>query len=79
MHRLQQAAREIVLMQYTVSVQRANPIHQRIDAPMIEPTDDHGHGISHQRMKEAGQLPGTQMCRKYEDSAALRTGLQVVL
>ncbi len=60
-------------------MQAANPIHKRIDQRIIQPPNHHSHGIPHQRMVEAGQLPRSQMPGQHQHALAPLPRCEIML
>jgi hypothetical protein len=78
-HGSKQAAGEIVLVDDAVAVQAAEVVDEGVDQRIVQPPDDHGHGVAHLRVVIAGELPCAQMAGEHEDAAAFVAGGEVVL
>src|SRR5271157_2950488 len=52
-HGRQQPARKIVLGQHTVAMQAADGVDELVEAPVVQGTNDHAHGMTHQRVIKA--------------------------
>jgi len=51
----------IVFMEHAVAVQAADAVHKFIEPAVIQPADDHAHGMAHQGVIKAGELPRAQV------------------
>ena len=55
-------------------MQAADAVHISIEPAVVEPADDHPHGMAHQRVVEAGKLPCAQVAG--DDQNAFAAGLR---
>ena len=78
-HGSKETAREVVLVNDAVAMKAADAIDEGVDAGVVEAPDDHGHGIAHQRVPEAGELPGAEMTGDDEDAAPAVAGGKVMI
>src|SRR5215469_1038892 len=78
-HRFQQAAPEVVLVQNPVAVQAADRVHKLIEHAVVEPADHHPHRVAHQRVVEARQLPRAEVAGKHQHALAFRLSGKIVL
>lgn len=78
-HRREQAARKVVLVQNTIAMQAADAVHQPVHALIVQATDHHAHGMAHERMVEAGELPGAEVSGHYKHAPALLLRCEIVL
>jgi len=71
---LQEPAAEVVFRDHEVPVQATDAVDVLIEAAVIEIADDHAHGMTHERVVEAGKLPCAEV--RGDDEDALAAGLR---
>jgi len=77
-HGMDEAAREIVFVEDAIAVQTAEVVDELVESAIVESSDDHAHGVAHEGVVEAGELPGAEMAGEHEHAAAKSLGGEIV-
>ena len=75
----QQPAAEVVFVNHEVAVEAADAVDLGVEAAVVEPANDHAHGMAHERVVEAGELPCAEVPGDDEDALAAGLRRQVVI
>ncbi len=78
-HGGEEAAGEVVLVEDAVAVEAADAVDEGVDERVVEAADDHGHGVAHEGVVEAGEFPGPEVAGEDEDAFAAGAGGEEVL
>jgi hypothetical protein len=74
-----EATGKIVFVEDAVAVTAADLVDHAVNQGIVEAADDHAHGIAGEGVVEAGELPGSHVAGKDEDSFAAIAGAQVMV